>query len=62
VRFSTSRAKVSIATPWCEFWAVEMLIFIVVWALASELASKPAARTADNFMNFIGSPEGVRQK
>ena len=50
---------VSIATPWWEFWAVEMLIFIVVWAAASELASRPAERTAKSFVNFMGSPGGM---
>ena len=38
--FSTSLAKTSMATPWCEFWATEMLFFIVACAEAGSGARK----------------------
>src|SRR5690348_3522600 len=53
------------ATPWCEFCEVEMLIFIVVCARAALAMPKPRIRPAASWLNFMGkSPEweGVRAR
>ncbi len=44
------------ATPWWEFCAVEMLIFMVVWACAAQMKPKLKTRPANNLLNFMLSP------
>ncbi len=42
------------ATPWCEFCAVEMLIFMAVCANAAQAMPRPRTRPAASRFNFMG--------
>ena len=43
-------------TPWCEFCATEMLIFMVVWAAAVATSPKAMDMPMMSLLSFMKSP------
>jgi hypothetical protein len=59
VRFSTSLASVSMASPWWEFWATEMLLRMVICAEAVDTMPMAKLRPNISLLNFIRSSSWI---